>query len=94
MRFQILTQLDPDKHPQDEEILQACARLKSQRKYTQTFRDAIRLILSLRVGDTSVLYELFPELLQTPPNKAQLDAYFKPFVKQLMSDEFLGADQD
>jgi len=94
MKLQIQTQLDPDKSPQDEQILQACVKLKKERKYTQTFRDAFRLILSLRAGDTSVLYDLFPELLLTPPNKQQLDNYFKPFVHMLMTDTFLGIDQD
>ena len=78
----------------DEQLLLQIYDLIDQKKYTQTFRDAFRLILSLQQGDTSVLIELFPDLANKPLNQGQLDAYFKPFIKQLMTDQFLGADLD
>ncbi len=36
--------------------------LKSRRQFTQTLRDAMRLIRDLRNGDTDVLLELFPHI--------------------------------
>ena len=41
-------------------IAEAVDWLKSQRLYSQTIRDGIRLIVSLRDGRTDVLFELFP----------------------------------
>jgi hypothetical protein len=93
MRLQVQTQLNAE-NPMDERLLQECQKLKKEKKYTQTFRDAFRLILSLRNHDRSVLDELFPWVATEPPNREQLDQYFKPFVKKLMSDEFLGAEYD
>lgn len=39
------------------------AVLKSGRKFAATVRDALRLILDLRAGNTDVLYELFPAIV-------------------------------
>src|SRR5690348_12977928 len=36
--------------------------LKKQRKFAETVRDGLRLILSLRAGSLDVLFELFPHL--------------------------------
>lgn len=89
-RIHVDTRLDPKK---DDYLLQEIWKLQKAKKYSQTFRDAFRLILSLRKRDTTVLYELFPWLQNEPPNKEQLDNYFKPFIHKLMTDEFIGMDQ-
>lgn len=40
-------------------------RLKSQRSFTQTIRDGIRLICDLRAGKLDVLHELFPFVFES-----------------------------
>jgi len=58
-RFKFRFWLDADK---DDELLlmEEIDHLKSQRSYTKTVRDGIRLIIDLRKGNFDVLFELFP----------------------------------
>ena len=44
----------------ESQIAEAINRLKEHRLYSATIRDGIRLVCSLRNGDSSVLLELFP----------------------------------
>ena len=46
----------------ENEVAAEIEQLKADRLFTKTVRDGIRLIVSLRRRDTSVLYELFPWL--------------------------------
>jgi hypothetical protein len=49
----------------DESVLaDELSLLKSQRQFTQTIRDGVRLVLDLRAGKTDVLFELFPWVRQ------------------------------
>ena len=49
----------------ENEVAAEIEQLKTDRLFTKTVRDGIRLIVSLRRRDTSVLYELFPWLQET-----------------------------
>ena len=43
-------------------LIEELALRKQRRQYTASIRDGLRLLFSLQEGDTSVLFELFPEL--------------------------------
>ena len=60
-RFKFQFWLDGDK---DQELLlmEEIDHLKSQRSFTKTIRDGIRLIVDLRKGSYDVLFELFPHM--------------------------------
>ena len=53
----------------DQWIVDAIAWLKSERAYTSAVRDGLRLIVSLKQNDVSVLLEMFPWVKDklTPP---------------------------
>lgn len=53
-------------NPTDAAIGRALFDRKGSRQMTPTIRKALRLYLSLEAGNTDVLYELFPQLAQTP----------------------------
>jgi hypothetical protein len=57
----------------DEGLLLQIYALIDEKIYTQTFRDAFRLVLSLRRRETSVLFELFPWLTEGHLNTTQLN---------------------
>lgn len=48
--------------PLEGELDNQVAQLKKQRQFAETVRDGLRLILDLRAGSLSVLFELFPHL--------------------------------
>lgn len=72
-------------HDRDEdsrlmEFIQYC---KSTRQFAKVVRDGIRLIWSLREGNTSVLFELFPHLeRQFNPDAENLIAEFRDMLLQ------------
>jgi len=98
-RIHIDTRLDPKK---DSDLLEKIWELKAKPlrgekarwSYVQTYRDAFELILSLRKRDTSVLYRLFPWLLEEMPNQAQLNRVLNPLVSRLMEDPFTNTETD
>jgi hypothetical protein len=62
------------------EFIQYC---KSTRQFAKVVRDGIRLIWSLREGNTSVLFELFPHLeRQFNPDAENLIAEFRDMLLQ------------
>lgn len=60
-------------NPEEAELARRLNELKSKRKFTSTLRDALRLMLDLQAGNTTVLKELFPHItaalahMPTPP---------------------------
>lgn len=58
-RFNFWLNLDK---PDEEKIADTIEHLKTERSFTKTIRDGIRLIVDLRKGNTEVLFELFPDL--------------------------------
>jgi hypothetical protein len=72
-------------HDRDEDsrlmdFIQYC---KSTRQFARVVRDGIRLIWSLREGNTSVLFELFPHLeRQFNPDAEDLIAQFRDMLLQ------------
>jgi hypothetical protein len=57
----------------DLALLQEIWDMQSSKTYMKTFREAFRLILSLRRRNTSVLFELFPWIQNQPVNTTQLN---------------------
>lgn len=55
------------------QLIHDLKHFKSQRKYARLIRDALRLIFSLLLGDTSVLVELFPHIVASIQNDARAD---------------------
>lgn len=49
---------------EDFEIADTISELKRERTFTQTIRDGIRLVVSLRAGRIDVLEELFPAIVE------------------------------
>lgn len=98
-RIHVDTRLDPKA---DDQLLQEIWELKRKPKkgepkrisYTQTFRDAFNLILSLRRHDTTVLYQMFPWLREEMPNQAQLNNVLNPLVRRLLEDPFISDETD
>ena len=72
-------------HDRDEdsrlmEFIQYC---KSTRQFARVVRDGIRLIWSLREGNTRILFELFPHLeRQFNPDAEDLIAQFRDMLLQ------------
>jgi hypothetical protein len=72
-------------HDRDEDsrlmdFIQYC---KSTRQFARVVRDGIRLIWSLREGNTAVLFELFPHLeRQFNPDAEDLIAQFRDMLLQ------------
>lgn len=72
-------------HDRDEdsrlmEFIQYC---KSTRQFARVVRDGIRLIWSLREGNTRILFELFPHLeRQFNPDAEDLIAQFREMLLQ------------
>ncbi|MEO8607161.1 MAG: hypothetical protein ABI690_04735 [Chloroflexota bacterium] len=72
-------------HDRDEdsrlmEFIQYC---KSTRQFARVVRDGIRLIWSLREGNTHILFELFPHLeRQFNPDAEDLIAQFREMLLQ------------
>ena len=64
--------LDMNK-PHDEAIAEHIEQLKSDRSFTQTVRDGIRLVIDLRAGKTDVLSELFGWVLEPAPPPTEWD---------------------
>lgn len=58
-RFQFRFWIDANK-AEEQEIGHALEELKRHRQYAPTIRDALRLILSLRIHQVNVLLEFFP----------------------------------
>lgn len=48
--------------PDEFELMMFIEQLKRERGFAKAIRDGLRLVMSLRRGDTSVLYELYPLL--------------------------------
>jgi len=98
-RIHIDTRLDPIK---DDKLLQEIWELKRKPRrgeptkwsYVQTYRDAFKLILSLRRGDVTVLVQMFPWIVDRPLNQKQLNSILNPLVARLMDDPFIAPDSD
>ena len=63
MRLRVLFWLNSEREI-DLQLKQYIEDLKSKRKFVKTVRDGLLLIKTLRDGDTSVLYRMFPLLQQ------------------------------
>jgi hypothetical protein len=64
-------------NPEEDKLGKQLAKLKQQRRYSSTIKDALRLIFDLRAGRTEVLFVLFPGLqaqLQPPSPGVDLSA--------------------
>lgn len=71
---------DMPEHQRLMDFIQYC---KSTRQFAKVVRDGIRLIWSLREGNTSVLFELFPHLeRQFNPDSEELIAEFREMLLQ------------
>lgn len=55
-------------NPTDRALGKWLERLKKQRQFTPTLRNALRLYRDLMHGRLDVLYELFPELWEGDPH--------------------------
>lgn len=69
-----------DKKPDELTIGQQVLELKKKRQFARVVKDGIRLITSLRAGQTDVLFELFPHLegqlaskSSTPPDSGDME---------------------
>lgn len=95
-RWRVTFWLD-DQKPDDFSIGKTVLELKQKRQFARAVKDGIRLITSLRAGNTDVLFELFPHLEAqlekrfapaTPPNsdemKRQIEAAVQAGVEQAM----------
>ena len=78
-RYRVMHKFWLDIRKDDEDQLdEAINTLKHTRKFTQTIRDGLRLMLDLKRGRVDVLLELFPwvqaeflSALQPPPSPAE-----------------------
>jgi hypothetical protein len=77
-RWRVTFWLD-DQKTEDVEVGKIVLDLKRKRQFISTVRAGLRLVTSLRAGDTSVLFELFPHLAETlkpapsAPNSGDLE---------------------
>jgi hypothetical protein len=69
-RIPVETKLYAEK---DSDLLEQIWQLQREKSYMRTFREAFRLILSLRRRETSVLFELFPWLTDGHMNTTQVN---------------------
>jgi len=85
-RVPVHTQLYAEK---DRELLQEIWELQSSKSYMSTFRDAFRLILSLRRRDTSILFKMFPWITNEHVNTTQLNyiSYLIERVQELEQNQ-------
>lgn len=64
-------------------VAEICEYAKSRREYAKIIRDGIRLVWDLRQGQTTVLAELFPWVLNQPQPQQQGRAASEQFVTML-----------
>ncbi|MCA9912413.1 MAG: hypothetical protein KC496_03655 [Anaerolineae bacterium] len=72
----------------EERLVKAIPTLKSQRRFTDTIRRGMKLVLALEEGDTSVLKSMFPEIvfaLQNEPHTS-LITELRAELQQLRAD--------
>lgn len=68
---------------EDSRLMDFIQYCKSTRQFTRVLRDGIRLIWSLREGNTAILFELFPHLeRQFNPDSEMLIAEFREMLLQ------------
>lgn len=66
---------------EDSRLMEYIAYLKSSRQFARVIRDGIRLIWSLREGNLTILFELFPHLeRQFNPDAEDLIAEFREML--------------
>jgi len=62
--FRLMFKFWLDMHkPEEEALADTIDQLKQERSFSKTIRDGIRLVVSLRCGETDVLEELFPAVV-------------------------------
>ncbi len=67
----------------DSRLIEFIEYCKSTRQFARVVRDGIRLVWSLREGNTSILFELFPHLeRQFKPDAEDLIAQFRDMLLQ------------
>lgn len=79
--------LDLDK-PEENELADYIDELKRQRKFVTTIKQGLRLIRDLRAGNTDVLLELFPlvvERLRNQPHNTDLMTLITTMMHQQSS---------
>lgn len=84
-RFRLKFMFWLDLSKSDEyELAEHIDSLKTQRLFSQTVRDGIRLISELRAGRTDTLYTMFPWLVaETSPPHNTLDQAIRQEIDQL-----------
>lgn len=69
---QVISWLDLNNHEQSE-LFDYVESLRAKREWSRTFRDALKLIRSLRAGDASVLKVMFPDVAKQLASEAYDD---------------------